>query len=201
MVANVDEDEKLVGKIFRAGQGRSVVMLTEEGVQEVLFQSKKPIAKQFKKKVKEILKTIRLKDGYISNADGFIKNYLPYADENTKAIVKMNLEVIDQQNKIIAENQPKVSYYNDFMEKDSLTNFRDAAKQIGVKEREFIKYLLDNEYVYRDKKGKLKPYAEYANTLFAMKDSTGEKWSGQQTMITTDGKKYFKDAISALYIK
>lgn len=53
MLRAVDEDEKLTSVIFRAGQNRSVWMLTEDGLYEVLMQSRKPIAKQFKKGVVE----------------------------------------------------------------------------------------------------------------------------------------------------
>lgn len=61
----VDENEKLIGIIFRAGQNREMWFLTEYGLYEILFQSKKPIAKQFKAQVKTILKEIRQK-GYYS---------------------------------------------------------------------------------------------------------------------------------------
>ncbi len=64
MVRSVDEDEKLVQTLFVSGQKREVTMLTEDGLYEVLMQSRKPIAKQFKKKVKEILKEIRKKGSY-----------------------------------------------------------------------------------------------------------------------------------------
>lgn len=59
MINSVDEDEKLNGTIFRAGQSREMWFLTEDGLYEVLMQSRKPIAKEFKKKVKEILKELR----------------------------------------------------------------------------------------------------------------------------------------------
>lgn len=64
MVETVDDDEKLMGTIFLSGQNREVWMLTEDGLYEVLMQSRKPIAKQFKKGVKEILKTIRKTGSY-----------------------------------------------------------------------------------------------------------------------------------------
>lgn len=64
MLANIDESEKLVGKIFRSGQNRDVTMLTEDGLYEVLMLSTKPNAKPFKKQVKEILKTIRKTGSY-----------------------------------------------------------------------------------------------------------------------------------------
>lgn len=59
MVSSVDEDEKLSGTLFLSGQRREAWFLTEDGLYEVLMQSRKPIAKQFKKGVKDILKTIR----------------------------------------------------------------------------------------------------------------------------------------------
>ena len=60
MVESVDDDEKLNGVIFHAGQNREMTFLTEDGLYEVLMQSRKPIAKQFKKKVKKLLKDLRL---------------------------------------------------------------------------------------------------------------------------------------------
>lgn len=64
MLKSVDDDEKLTSLIVRAGQNRKVNMLTENGLYEVLMLSRKPIAKQFKAKVKEILKTIRKNGSY-----------------------------------------------------------------------------------------------------------------------------------------
>lgn len=65
MIESVDDDEKLMETLFTSGQNRQVWLLTEDGMYEVLFQSRKPIAKAFKKEVKKILKTIRQTGGYI----------------------------------------------------------------------------------------------------------------------------------------
>ena len=59
MVRNVDADEKLNSTIFSSGQRRKVTFLTEYGLYEVLMQSRKPVARQFKRKVKEILRELR----------------------------------------------------------------------------------------------------------------------------------------------
>lgn len=64
MVSRVDEDE--VTKLNLGGLQGECNFLTENGLYEVLMQSRKPIAKQFKKGVKEILKTIRTTGGYIA---------------------------------------------------------------------------------------------------------------------------------------
>ena len=66
MVLNVDEDEK-VKMPFKMATSRSTQeqwFLTEDGLYEVLMQSRKPIAKAFKKEVKKILKEIRLTGSY-----------------------------------------------------------------------------------------------------------------------------------------
>lgn len=60
MIELVDEDEKLKCLLSTSGQNREMWFLTEDGLYEVLMQSRKPIAKQFKKKVKKLLKDLRL---------------------------------------------------------------------------------------------------------------------------------------------
>ena len=69
MVNMVDADEKVkVNNLYIDGRtgGNGVWMLTEDGLYEVLMQSRKPIAKQFKKGVKAILKEIRKTGGYLA---------------------------------------------------------------------------------------------------------------------------------------
>ena len=66
LLKRVDDDEKLTYVISRAGQKREMNMLTEFGVYEVLSQSRKPLAKEFKKVVKHILKEIRLNGYYMA---------------------------------------------------------------------------------------------------------------------------------------
>ena len=59
MISNVDEDEKVRNIIPTLGGNQEMWFLTEDGLYEVLMQSRKPIAKQFKKEVKTLLKNIR----------------------------------------------------------------------------------------------------------------------------------------------
>ena len=78
MLKLVDEDEKLKGipfmdtatsimgsatKNFRSSQ--QVWFLTEHGLYEVLMRSSKPLAKEFRKYVKQVLKEIRLNGYYM----------------------------------------------------------------------------------------------------------------------------------------
>lgn len=59
MLKSVDEDEKVVNNAYTLGGNQEQWFLTEDGLYEVLMQSRKPIAKQFKKQVKTILKELR----------------------------------------------------------------------------------------------------------------------------------------------
>ena len=49
MLKTVDDDEKKISPIHYSGQVRNMFFLTEDGLYEVLMQSRKPIAKQCKK--------------------------------------------------------------------------------------------------------------------------------------------------------
>lgn len=59
MIANVDDDEKLTDTIYRSGQKRKMWFLTENGLYELLMQSRKPLAKAFKAEIKKLLRQIR----------------------------------------------------------------------------------------------------------------------------------------------
>ena len=64
MLNSVDEDEKVRKNVPTLGGIQEMWFVTEDGLYEVLMQSRKPIAKQWKKKVKEILKEIRKTGAY-----------------------------------------------------------------------------------------------------------------------------------------
>ncbi|PER78896.1 hypothetical protein CN487_24450 [Bacillus cereus] len=69
MMDLVDEDEKIKVPVTQNVTGLQTnteyYFLTEDGIYEVLMQSRKPIAKQWKKEVKKILKNIRLNGGHV----------------------------------------------------------------------------------------------------------------------------------------
>lgn len=69
MIGLVDKEEKLKCLIRTSGQAREMWFLTEDGLYEVLMQSRKPIAKKLKKEIKKILRQIRLTGGYIPISD------------------------------------------------------------------------------------------------------------------------------------
>ena len=90
--------------------------------------------------------------------------------------------------------RPKAEYFDELVDRNLLTNFRETAKQLEVKEKDFVSFLLGHKYIYRDKRGRLMPYAEKNNGLFEIKETINEKtgWSGTQTLITPKGRETFR---------
>lgn len=90
--------------------------------------------------------------------------------------------------------QPKAEYFDQLVDRNLLTNFRDTAKELKVKEKSFIRFLMDEKYIYRDRKSKLKPYADKNTGLFEIKEAKNEKtgWVGTQTLITPKGRETFR---------
>lgn len=101
MMRNVDDDEKGTKIVCTPGGKQQVWMLTENGLYEVLMQSRKPIAKEFKKGVKAILKEIRTNGGYL----------VARADETPEQIMARALMVakdtIERQQTAIAKAESK----------------------------------------------------------------------------------------------
>lgn len=89
---------------------------------------------------------------------------------------------------------PKAEYFDELVERNTLTSFRETAKELRIKERDFIQFLFEKKYIYRDKKGKLMPYADKNDGLFEIKECYNEKtkWSGTQTLITPKGRETFR---------
>lgn len=99
--------------------------------------------------------------------------------------------------RLTVDNQimkPKADYFDELVDRNLLTSFRETAKQLEVKEKAFIQFLLEKKYIYRDKKGKIMPYADKNKGLFEIKETFNEKtnWSGTQTLITPKGWETFR---------
>lgn len=144
MLDKIDEDEKLVGTLFRSGQNREVWFLTENGLYEVLMQSRKPLAKEFKKKVKEILKSIRKHglyaiDDLLDNPDMAIAALQKLKEERQLRLQAQ--EEVAQKNQIIQELQPKATYYDLVLQNKSLVAISVIAKDYGMSAKKLNKIL------------------------------------------------------------
>ena len=128
MLQNIDEDEKVVNNVYTPGGNQEAWFLNEDGVYEVLMQSRKPIAKQFKKEVKKILKQIRLTGGAVieDREEEFINNYFTsFSDDVKKAMV---LDLRNQMKKYKAELEEKTKIIKQIEISENSMLVRDVAK-------------------------------------------------------------------------
>lgn len=197
---HVDGEDKGVTKCDTLGGAQDLTIINESGLYSLILGSKLPTAKQFKRWVtSEVLPAIRKTGGYLHGADDLdpaelMAKALKVA-ERTLAERDARISALTVQNAIMA---PKAEYFDALVDRNLLTNFRETAKQLGVKERDFIGFLLEKKYLYRDKKGKLLPYAG-RDDLFELKECYNEKtdWRGTQTLITPKGRETFRMLMGA----
>lgn len=133
---------------------------------------------------------IRVEEAW-NSPEMIMKRALDIANEKVKALqVSVSQLTVDKQ-----IMQPKADYFDELVDRNLLTGIRETAKELKVKQNTFVNFLLDKKYLYRDKKGKLMPYAKpMENGLFEVKEFSNEKtgFSSTQVFITPKGKETFR---------
>ena len=193
----LDSDEVSQAHLIDSmGRSQEMTIISESGLYNVILRSDKPEAKPFRKWVTAVvLPSIRKNGGYIAGQEELSPQELM-----AKALLVAQKTLTDRDARIkelTAQNQimqPKAEYFDELVARNLLTNFRETAKELGIKEKDFIGWLLDHKYVYRDQKNKLMPYSAKNNGLFEVKEGKGRHndWAGTQTLITPKGRETFR---------
>lgn len=136
---------------------------------------------------------------YIEKLENALMNNQPKLPQTYKEALKELLVQVEENERLQIENKdmkPKAEYFDEIVDRNGLTNFRDTAKLLGVSEKALIFLLIDKKYIYRDQKGKLKPIAKYVGNYLELKEwAKGEK-AGTQTLVTAKGRDYFLKLIN-----
>ena len=178
------------------GRKQETTVINESGLYSVILRSDKPKAKPFRKWVtSEVLPSIRKNGGYIAGQEQLSPEELM-----AKALLVANKTLADREARIselTVQNtimQPKAEYFDELVDRNTLTNFRETAKELGISEKAFIRFLIDKKYIFRNQRGKLMPYADRSDGLFEVKECYNEKtnWSGIQTLVTPKGRETFR---------
>lgn len=179
-----------------------MIFIHEGDVYRLIARSKLPSAERFERWVfDEVLPSIRKHGAYMT------PETLEAAVLNPHFVRKLCDQLIESQGKckeleatnsaLTVENQimaPKASYFDQLVDRNTLTNFRETAKALNVAPKAFVSFLLEKKYIYRDKKGKLLPYENRNEGLFEVKECYNEKtqWGGTQTLVTPKGREAFR---------
>lgn len=201
MVAErLDDDER--GKFDLPRQGESWI-INESGLYNVILRSDKPEAVPFRRWVThEVLPSIRRHGTYMTpetlekvlcSPDTIIQiaTALKKEQERGRALEAAN-SALTVENQILL---PKAEYFDELVDRNLLTGIRETAKELGCRQKEFVSFLLEKKYLYRDQNGKLMPYARHVdNGLFELKESVNDRtaWAGTQTMVTPKGRETFR---------
>ena len=167
--------------------------INESNLYKTIFQSRKPEAEQFTEWVtSEVLPAIRKNGAYLTDEKAYDITHNP---QSLADLLLQAGEQLKQKEIIIQEMKPKADYFDNLVERNLLTNFRDTAKELGLRQTDLINNLIEDGYVYRDQKSKLKPYAKYGKTgkgLFELKEFSRNDHSDIQTLITPKGRETFR---------
>ena len=201
--ARLEADELTRIKFVSGGQNREMLCVSESGLYNVVLRSDRPEAKPFRRWIThEVIPSIRKTGGYIAGQETLspeelmakallvAKQTLAERDARINELSTANSE-LTVQNQILL---PRAQYFDELVDRNLLTNFRETAKELGIAPKRFVNWLVEQKYLYRDKKGKLLPYEGKNTGLFEIKEQYNPKteWSGVQTLVTPKGRETFR---------
>lgn len=184
---HIEDEDKLIERFVQSGQRRNMYIINESGLYSLILSSKLPQAKEFKRWVtKEVLPSIRKNGGYIRNQESLSK------EEILANAVLLANNLIAEKEKVIEDLKPKARYFDELVDNNLLTNFRNTAKELHVPQKAFIQFLIDRELIYRDKKNRLLPYAKNNKGYFEVKEWCRNESDvvGIQTFVTPKGRHF-----------
>lgn len=191
---HVDEDDRQKIMLFDGTKENETIVINESGLYSLIFSSRMPNAKKFKRWVtSEVIPSIR-ENGYYNIGDNKKDSYMI---EDPAERARRWAEEYEEKKLLeckVTELKPKADYFDGLVDSKLLTTFRDAAKEFQMSPKSFNKWLTDHGYIYRDRHGIIKPYEQYRKSgLFQLKDfKTPHGYSNVQTYLTVRGKETFR---------
>ncbi len=199
---HVDAEDKLSRYFADSGQNRLMYVINESGFYSLVLSSKMPTAKKVKRWVtSEVLPTIRKTGGYVDDPDKFADYYLPFADEATKQMFKIQHEYIRQLHSKIDIDKPKVDFADQVADTANVIDMGEMAKLANGRG---IRIGRNRLFAWLRVLGILMmnniPYQEYMDRgYFKVKESLyyrdGESKTRQTTYVTGKGQRYIIDRL------
>lgn len=190
-VSRLDEDERAK---FNLGRQGDATIVNEPGLYTLVLGSRKPEAKAFKRWIThEVIPSIRKHGAYMT--DSLLDALEAHPEAVPEYLNRLRSE--NARNRELTRRLrlalPKAEYYDAFVDPADCTNIRTTAKELGVPEKQFTRYLEEKKYLFRDKNRKLFPRAVKKSAgLFLVRDFYTERGKlGHYTLITPAGKRHF----------
>ena len=171
-----------------------MTVVNEPGLYTLILSSRKPEAKAFKRWIThDVIPMIRKTGCYMTDS---VLERIRKDPTFTYTLAKAMLREKDRADALEAElnaTKPKADYYDAFINPDDCTNIRTTAKELEIPERKFVKFLLNEGYLFRSPSGQLLPYNKKSNEgLFIVRDFVTFRYTGSQTYFTPKGKEVIR---------
>lgn len=193
-VERLDDDEKGISTIDTLGGKQRMAIINEPGLYSLVITSRKPEAKAFKRWIThEVIPSIRKHGAYMT--DSLLDALEAHPEAVPEYLNRLRSE--NARNRELTRRLrlalPKAEYYDAFVDPADCTNIRTTAKELGVPEKQFTRYLEEKKYLFRDKNRKLFPRAVKKSAgLFLVRDFYTERGKlGHYALITPAGKRHF----------
>lgn len=195
----VDPEDRGVSKIDTPSGVQKMTIINESGLYSLVLSSKLPTAKKFKRWVtSEVLPSIRKHGAYMTpetiekvlyDPDFIIQLATDLKKERARSYAMMTEAAL--LNMELDAQQYKVDFFDALVDSGTLHSLRETAKLLEVPEKTFIRWLIQDKFLYRDSGGKLLPCAgrDTKDGLFAVKEvgNAEKNWFGTQTFVTPKG--------------
>lgn len=183
------------------GREQQTNFVNEDGLYDVILDSRKPEARQFRKWITaDVLPTIRKTGGYISTkeddteADIMAKALI--IAQNTIAQKKKQIEGLIKAN---AELTEKAQYAEDVLQAPETHTFTEIAKELAfTSAHAFARRLMVDHIIFRQS-GRYLPYSRYSQMgIFSTRThryfrADGTPATSLQTVITQKGRQFFHE--------
>lgn len=202
-----------------AGGTQMSSFVNEDGLYDVILDSRKPEAKAFRKWVtSEVLPAIRKTGGYMvakedESAEELMARALQVANDtlkrkeerlrNLEAHSEHQAEVIELQSKELKEQAPKVAYHDEVLTSTSTYTTTQIAKEFGLGAPTLNKILNEMRVQYKQNDQWLL-YHQYQNkgftktTTHTFTGASGAVHTSQLTVWTEAGRKFIHEQMSKL---
>lgn len=195
MLRSVDEDEKATNIVCTPGGKQNAWFLTENGLYEVLMLSRKPIAKQFKKQIKQILHEVRTKGGYIhARPEETLEELCLRTNNALMAAIERQKAQIAAQSEQLKLQAPAVEYCNTVLASTSLVTVNTIATHLGISAKRLNAFLNGEGWIYRQGRNwcpsakiRDKDYCDYQTVPYVNQD--GEDCTAYHLKWTEPGRR------------
>ena len=193
-LSRLDDDEKGAHSVSTPGGRQRMSIISESGLYSLILGSRKPEARAFKRWIThEVIPSIRKHGAYMT--DSLLDALEAHPEAVPEYLNRLRSENARNRelNRRLRLALPKAEYYDAFVDPADCTNIRTTAKELGVPEKQFTRYLEEKKYLFRDKNRKLFPRAVKKSAgLFLVRDFYTECGKlGHYTLITPAGKRHF----------